>query len=107
MQMPKDDTQEIILRLRHAYATASNDDMSKPGTQKRARHCERLAAISDAINEIESLRQGVVTFCVLWATTYARERGLPNGHLDSAHYDLLKSCGARMVAFTRADISGG
>lgn len=60
---------------------------------------ERLRA------ENESLRSDVIAFCGSWAATYARERGLPDGHFYSVHYDILARAGARMDSFTRSDES--
>jgi hypothetical protein len=47
---------DLIERLKLSYATASNDDYSKPATMGRERHVARLAAISDAIAELAALR---------------------------------------------------
>jgi hypothetical protein len=49
----------VVEKLRRAITTASNDGMSEPGTVKRERHVERLATMSDAIDEIERLRKDV------------------------------------------------
>lgn len=43
------DREKLVERLHHAITTASNDDMSRPGTNMRERHTARLAAIEDAI----------------------------------------------------------
>ena len=59
----------------------------------------------EAAKEIERLREIVVSFCAPWAVTYAKDAGLPNGHIYPTHYDILKECGARMVSFTRAEIN--
>jgi hypothetical protein len=42
-------------RLRHAATTASNDDYSKPGTEARRRHVERVDAMLAGADEIERL----------------------------------------------------
>jgi len=55
------------------------------------------------VAEIESLRSDVIAFCAPWAATYARDCGLPEGHLHPAHYDILARAGARMDAFTRGE----
>lgn len=47
---------DITMRLSRAITTASNDDYSEAGTEKRDRHCQRLEAMRDAIDEIERLR---------------------------------------------------
>lgn len=49
---------DIVERLRHAFTTASNDDLSKPGTEARERHCARLDAMQEAAAEIARLRAG-------------------------------------------------
>lgn len=51
--------------------------------------------------ENADLKSSVIAFCAPWAVAYARDHGLPEGHLSPGHYDLLKACGARMVDFTR------
>jgi hypothetical protein len=50
---------DVIDRLRQAITTASNDDLSEPDTAKRQRHVERLAAMSEASDEIERLKAGI------------------------------------------------
>jgi hypothetical protein len=60
---------------------------------------ERMLAEQRA--EIERLRSEVITFCSLWAGTYARDNGYPDRCLHPTHYDILARAGARMVAFTR------
>jgi hypothetical protein len=47
---------DLAGRLKLSYATASNDDYSKPMTRERERHVARLEAISDAITELAALR---------------------------------------------------
>ncbi len=56
-------------------------------------------------DEIERLRSDVIAFCGPHADRWARDNGLPEGHLHPTHYDILENAGARMVAFTRAEIS--
>lgn len=51
--------------------------------------------------ELDDLRTSVVAFGAPWAATYARDHGLPDGHLHAVHYDALKLAGARMDDFTR------
>lgn len=41
------------LALKQAVITASNDDLSKPGTDKRQRHVARIDAMQDAIELLE------------------------------------------------------
>lgn len=41
-------------RLRHAATTASNDDLSKPGTDKRQRHADRVAVMLEAADELDA-----------------------------------------------------
>lgn len=50
------DELDLVKRLEHARATASNDDYSKPGTPERTRHVERLDAMNAASDEITRLR---------------------------------------------------
>lgn len=45
----------ILVRLRYAILTATNDDLSEPGTEKRTRHIARIEAMHDAMEEIVSL----------------------------------------------------
>lgn len=56
--------------------------------------------------ENAELKQNVIAFAAPHAASYARDFGLPDGHLHPQHYDLLEKCGARMVAFTRSALSG-
>jgi hypothetical protein len=55
--------------------------------------------------ENADLRALVIAFGAPWVVTYARERGLPEGHLYPTHYDILARCGARMDNFTRAALA--
>jgi hypothetical protein len=50
---------DIVERLRHAAATASNDDLSSQGTEKRSRHVERIDAMLAGADEIEKLRTAI------------------------------------------------
>ncbi|MBK3745827.1 hypothetical protein G3A39_42475 [Paraburkholderia aspalathi] len=54
--------------------------------------------------EIADLKSSVVTFCALWAAQYARDLGLPDGHLPATYYDILKDAGARMDSFVRSPL---
>jgi len=47
----------VIEALRRAIQTASNDDLSKPRSDERLRHVARLAAMGDAIEEIERMQE--------------------------------------------------
>lgn len=51
---PVGDADKVRARLEHAIITATNDDLSKPGTSQRTRHIERTEAMRDAV---ELLRQ--------------------------------------------------
>lgn len=53
--------------------------------------------------EIKRLRAELISFCLLWATQYARDYKLPDRHFHPAHYDVLVRCGARVDDFIRAD----
>ena len=52
--------------------------------------------------ENADLKTSVVAFCGVHAVTYAKQFGLPDGHLHPTHYDILEKAGARMDGFTRA-----
>src|ERR1700678_2959402 len=62
---------------------------------------ELLVAEDLHVAEITRLREEVVTFCGPWAASYAKDFGLPDGHLHPTHYDILENAGARMDDFTR------
>lgn len=47
---------DIVNALRHATATASNDDVTEPGTELRQRQIGRIDAMLGGIEEIERLR---------------------------------------------------
>ena len=53
--------------------------------------------------EINDLRCSVIAFGAAWAAVYARNHGLPDGHLSSIHYDILAGAGARMDDFIRVE----
>jgi hypothetical protein len=54
--------------------------------------------------EIDDLKISVIAFCGLWAVEYAKDHGLPPGHLFPHHYDILERAGARMASFKRAEV---
>lgn len=58
---------------------------------------ERLRA------EITGLRASLVAFAGPWAVRYAKDQGMPDGHLHPIHYDILAKAGARMDDFTRGE----
>lgn len=62
-----------------------------------------LARVAALEEENADLKENVIAFAAPHAVIYARDFGLPEGHLNSQHYDLLERCGARMVDFTRSD----
>jgi hypothetical protein len=48
------DTKPLAERLRHASTTASNDDLSKPGTEKRQRHADRVPVMLEAADALDA-----------------------------------------------------
>lgn len=54
-----DKTASLAKRLRHAMTTMQNDDLSAPGTDKRARHVARVNTLLDAAELLESLAREV------------------------------------------------
>jgi len=62
-------------------------------------------ALTSRDARIAMLEQDVIAFCAPWAVRYARDHGLPDGHLHPTHYDILERAGARMDDFTRAALS--
>ena len=63
--------------------------------------------LAELLRENAELRQNVIAFCAPWAFSYARDCGLPDGHLHPIHYDILKNAGGRMDSFVRGDLSTG
>jgi hypothetical protein len=53
------DPDDLVARLRHAITTASNDDLSAPGTDLRVRHCMRIATMQDAVDALTALNPAV------------------------------------------------
>ena len=51
--------------------------------------------------EVVDLKSSVVAFCGPHAAKFARDFGLPPGHLHATHYDILERAGARLSDFTR------
>lgn len=49
---------ELALKLRRAVLTASHDDYSRPGTNERLRHIDRIAAMENAAEFLEALQHG-------------------------------------------------
>jgi len=53
-------------------------------------------------DEISDLKTSVIAFGATWIIQYAENMGLDGLHPE--HYDILKSCGARMDSFKRAEL---
>ena len=51
--------------------------------------------------EIAEWKENTIAFLGPWAVDYAKQIGLPDGHIHHVHYDLLEKAGARLNAFTR------
>ena len=60
--------------------------------------------INELVAENADLRCSVIAFCGPYAVQWAKEHGLPEGHLHPIHYDALKKAGARMNDFTRSEV---
>lgn len=45
--------QEMAAKMRHAIATMTNDDLSKVGTEQRARQVERIDIMLETVDWIE------------------------------------------------------
>lgn len=72
------------------------------------------AALIATAREAEALRaenalwkERFVSFAAVWGAQWAREHGLPDGHLHPNHYDLLKEAGANLQHFTCAALEQG
>ena len=63
---------------------------------------EAATALQEQQEEIERCKSLVIALGAPHATTMAKLKGLPDGHLLPNHYDALASCGARMDDFTRS-----
>lgn len=61
--------------------------------------------LREALVRISDLESSVIAFGAPWAVTYARDFGLPEGHLHPTHYDILEAAGAQMDSFTRAALA--
>ena len=83
----------------------TRDDLADPAWRTRAMAAE--AELGRLRVENDDLKSSVIAFCGPWAVKYARDFGLPDGHLMPTHYDILERAGARMDYFTRASLAGG
>ena len=91
-----DDAQAEIARLKleRNYAQDSLD-------AAQSEIARLTAALADA-------NTSVIAFSSIWAVQYAKDLGLPEGHLAPVHYDILAKAGARMDGFSRAkDMEAG
>jgi len=97
--MTTDTTPEAVERLAE---WAAQHDMRATG-DKVAATLRALAAERDAMRaELADANNTIVTFAAPHAVRYAKEFGLPKGHLHPVHYDILARAGARMDSFIRA-----
>ena len=98
------DAIEAVTRFCDAYEAMAQrtDDFHglHVGTEREA--VLRISDMRQVLAENADLKSSVVAFCGPWAVHYAKERGLPPGHLIATHYDILERAGARMIDFVRA-----
>jgi hypothetical protein len=99
--MTQSSTDSLVERLRLAIATASNDDDSKPGDDKRLRHVARIDTMSEAADrisalgrELEGARALVKKEQEAWMDIERANRELFDGAVD----DILKAAEARATA---------
>lgn len=100
---------ELPWKLRHSTQTASNDDLSEPMSQKRARHSDRVQTMLDAANavdeqkaEIEALRADLAKFTSKRAPVQGYAAGIPWAMHMRAYDAYCKEHGAQ-----KAMIEGG
>lgn len=92
----------LIAQCYRAFLTPPTSPPDHPAQAELDRLRDRVAALEA---ENAELKSSVIAFCAPWAVRYARDHGLPEGHLSPVHYDILERCGARMVDFTRAALN--
>ena len=96
-------TNDLIERLNMIVAELQGLPHVVQTCREAAAHIEALAG---RVRELEgALADANVSICAFagpWAVRYARDFGLPEGHLTATHYDILEKAGARMDSFTRA-----
>ena len=85
-------------------------DVAEPGSplhQEITRVCREAGEeIARLRAENADLKVSVIAFGAVAAVAYARDWGLPDGHLAAHHYDILAAAGARMASFTRHEEPG-
>lgn len=74
------------------FADAASNNIRLAEASHRAEAAE--AALVDANNALIAFGSGVMV-------KFAKDRGLPDGHLFATHYDILAKAGARMDSFKR------
>lgn len=93
-------------RLEAVAATGSLLFCESCWSAERGTMIDRLqvakAALAEERGRVAEWKEIAMPYIAVWATSYARERGLPDGHLYPDHYDNLAATGARMDDFTRA-----
>jgi hypothetical protein len=88
---------EALVSLKYQQAATATERSSAEAAERRAGELE-----AERDHALAQWKSTAVSFCGPWAVRYAREHGLPEGHLHPTHYDILEAAGARMVDFTRA-----
>lgn len=88
---------DLVERLRHAATTAANDDLTRPMTQERRRHTDRVVAMSEAADaletqaaEISRLRDALADM-VQRFELYAGPNDIHAGHHDKALLDRART----------------
>ncbi|MFC3628264.1 hypothetical protein ACFOM8_02260 [Paracoccus angustae] len=103
---PRISDEELLREAERIEACGWHPDHSQ---NQIARALRELSALrtreAETQAEIADLKTSVIAFGALWAAQYAKDRGLPDGHLIAGHYDILEKAGARMDSFTRAALS--
>ena len=91
---------ELMEKLKNGKVLLWDDGAKKRTSVTAARNAaDVIETLQSETNELKSF---VVAFGAPWAVQYAKDFGLPKGHLHPTHYDILEKCGARMDDFARA-----
>lgn len=98
---------ETIFSLRKEVEDAKADAaLARQGYETAyAEFDKKCRAVNKLAAELADANETIIAFSAPWAVTYARDYGLPDGHLHPTHYDILAKAGGRMDDFTRAALA--
>lgn len=95
---------DVVERMKSRIADWDEEEPRADWWTERREYAEAAETILALRKELDVANHTIIAFAGPCAAAYAREHGMPDGHLHPMHYDILAKADARMDDFTRADL---